>query len=160
PALRDALRDTRLGAVVTTPELAVQCPVDALLHNNPHATFARIAALLHPLPPPAPGIHPAATVHAGAVIDASAEVGPYVLVEEGVRIGARCRVGAHAILGAHVVLGAGTRLLERVTVLAGSQLGARCIVHPGAVIGSDGFGNARAGAGWVKVPQLGRVRIG
>src|SRR5690606_2885472 len=52
PALRDALRDTRLGAVVTTPELAVQCPVDALLHNNPHATFARIAALLHPLPPP------------------------------------------------------------------------------------------------------------
>ena len=39
-------------------------------------------------------------------------------------------------------------------------MGERCLVHPGAVIGSDGFGNARGESGWVKVPQLGRVVIG
>src|SRR5690606_4116018 len=104
PALLDELRGTQLGAVLTTPALATQCPVDALLHVNPHATFARIAALLHPVPPVAPGIHPTAIVHADAVVDASAVVGPYALVEEGARIAPRCRIGAHGIVGAHVTV--------------------------------------------------------
>ena len=39
-------------------------------------------------------------------------------------------------------------------------LGQRVIVHPGAVIGADGFGIAFAGDHWEKVPQLGSVRIG
>ncbi len=160
PAMRAALRGTRLGAVVIKPRHADDCPVDALLHANPHATFARIAALLHPAAPLRPGVHATATIETGAVVDASAEVGPYVLVARGARIGPRCRLGAHAIVGADAVIGADTRLHERASVLAGCSVGARCIVHPGAVIGADGFGNARDGAAWVKVPQLGRVVIG
>ena len=160
PALRAGLRDTRLGAVVIQPRHAGDCPVDALLHANPHATFARIAALLHPAAPLQPGIHATACVQAGASVDASAQVGPFALVGQDARIGPRCQVGAHAIVGAGVVLGADTRLLERSSVLAGCRIGARCIVHPGAVIGADGFGNARDGQAWVKVPQLGGVQVG
>jgi UDP-3-O-[3-hydroxymyristoyl] glucosamine N-acyltransferase len=160
PRLLTELRATRLAAVVLEPHLAAECPVNALLHTNPHATFARIASVLHPAPPAKPGIHPTASVHPFARLDPSAEIGPYVLVEEGAAIGARCQIGAHAIVGARAVLGEDTRLLARVSVLADSILGARCVVHPGAVIGSDGFGNARDGQEWVKVPQLGRVRIG
>lgn len=160
PARLPELAATRLAAVVIEPRHLDHCPVDALLHPNPHATFARIASVLHPSPPLVPGIHPTATVHSAAVVDPSAEIGPYVLVGAGALIGARCRVAAHAIVGARVVLGPDTRLLERASVLDDSLLGARCIVHPGAVVGSDGFGNARDGQHWVKVPQLGRVRIG
>ena len=160
PALLDDLEATRLGAVVITPRLAAKCPVDALLHANPHATFARIATLLHPPPPRRAGVHPTATVQAGAIVPPDAEVGPYALVGEGARLGERCRIGAHAIVGDGAVIGADSRLLERASVLAGCEVGARCIVHPGAVIGADGFGNARDGVQWVKVPQLGRVRIG
>jgi UDP-3-O-[3-hydroxymyristoyl] glucosamine N-acyltransferase len=160
PALLDALAATRLGAVVVAPRLADRCPVDALVHPAPHATFARMAAVLHPPAPAAPGIHPSAQVHPDARVDRTACVGAFSLVEEGATIGPRCHIGSHAIIGAGVVLGADTRVLERATVLAGCTLGARCIVHPGAVIGSDGFGNARDGFEWVKVPQLGAVRIG
>jgi UDP-3-O-[3-hydroxymyristoyl] glucosamine N-acyltransferase len=160
PALLPELRGTRLGAVVIEPAHAQHCPVAALLHPNPHATFARIAALLHPPPPLVPGIHPTATVHPGAVLGRDVEVGPYVLVEQGARIGDRCRLAAHAIVGAGAVLGEDTRLMERASVLAGCEVGARCIIHPGAVIGADGFGNARDRGRWVKVPQIGRVRIG
>ncbi|HZN38307.1 MAG TPA: UDP-3-O-(3-hydroxymyristoyl)glucosamine N-acyltransferase, partial [Planctomycetota bacterium] len=39
------------------------------------------------------------------------------------------------------------------------QLGNRVIVHANAVIGSDGFGYARDGTAWLKVPQLGGVVI-
>lgn len=160
PSLIDELRSTRLGAVVLAPRHAGDSPVPALLHANPHAVFARIAAWLHPAAPPVPGIHASAVVHPGAQVHATAEIGPLVVVEEGAVVGPRCRIGAQAIIGRGAVLGADTQLLERASVLAGCTLGARCIVHPGAVIGSDGFGNARDGVAWVKVPQLGAVRIG
>jgi UDP-3-O-[3-hydroxymyristoyl] glucosamine N-acyltransferase len=39
-------------------------------------------------------------------------------------------------------------------------VGDRCIVHSGVVIGADGFGFAPHGDGWVKIEQLGAVRIG
>ena len=34
-------------------------------------------------------------------------------------------------------------------------VGARAIVHSGAVIGADGFGIAREGGQWIKIPQIG-----
>jgi UDP-3-O-[3-hydroxymyristoyl] glucosamine N-acyltransferase len=57
-------------------------------------------------------------------------------------------------------VGADCRLHARVTLESGTQLGARVCLQSGAVVGSDGFGFARDGAGWTKVPQLGRVRVG
>jgi UDP-3-O-[3-hydroxymyristoyl] glucosamine N-acyltransferase len=162
PALRAELRATRLGAVILTAPLVADCPdaVGALIHSNPHAVFARIAAALYPQSPVRAGAHPAAIVHATAVVAASTEIGPFALVGPGVVVGERCRIGAHSILGDGVTLGADTQLAERVTILAGCRIGARCVVHSGAVIGSDGFGNARDGSEWVKVPQLGAVRVG
>jgi UDP-3-O-[3-hydroxymyristoyl] glucosamine N-acyltransferase len=160
PAYAAELNGTRLGAVILERALADRCPVPALIHANPHATFARMAALLHPPVPARAGIHATAVVDAGARIDASAEIGALAVVEADAVIGPQCVVGPQSFVGRHCVLGGGTRLLQRVTVAAGSVLGQRCLVHPGAVIGADGFGNAREGARWVKVPQLGRVLIG
>jgi len=160
PAYREALRATQLAAVVVDAKLAADCPTAALLHPNPHATFARIAALLHPPAPLVPGVHATASVHPDARIDASAEIGPFCCIAADVVIGPRCRIGPHGVIGAGATLGADSRLLERVTVCAGSHIGSRCVLHPGAVIGSDGFGNARDNGQWVTVPQLGGVRIG
>jgi UDP-3-O-[3-hydroxymyristoyl] glucosamine N-acyltransferase len=81
-------------------------------------------------------------------------------VEAGAVIGSRCLVGPHCHVGPGSSLGEDTRLVQRVTLGARVVLGARCLVHPGAVVGSDGFGNARDGQRWVKVPQLGGVVIG
>jgi UDP-3-O-[3-hydroxymyristoyl] glucosamine N-acyltransferase len=115
---------------------------------------------LHAAAPVLSGVHPTALVHGHAQVAPSAEVGPFAVVEAGAVVGECCRIGAHAVLGAGAALGADTCLAARAVVLAGCRLGARCMVHPGAVIGSDGFGNARDGVEWVKVPQVGAVRIG
>ena len=53
-----------------------------------------------------------------------------------------------------------TRSAPRVTLLDGVRIGARCIVHPGAVIGADGFGFAPERGTWHKIPQVGSVVIG
>jgi len=59
-----------------------------------------------------------------------------------------------------VRVGPGTRLHPRVTIYAGCSVGARCIVHSGVVVGADGFGMAREADRWIKIPQVGAVRIG
>jgi UDP-3-O-[3-hydroxymyristoyl] glucosamine N-acyltransferase len=47
-----------------------------------------------------------------------------------------------------------------VTVYDRCTIGPRSIVHSGAVIGADGFGMAEEAGRWLKIPQIGRVRIG
>jgi UDP-3-O-[3-hydroxymyristoyl] glucosamine N-acyltransferase len=57
-------------------------------------------------------------------------------------------------------IGAGTVLASRVTVGEDCRIGARCILHPGVVIGADGFGFAPHEGRWEKIEQLGAVQIG
>ena len=87
-------------------------------------------------------------VHASAVVDATAEIA------DSAYIGPQC------VIGAGVKIGANTVLTSRVTVADGCELGARCLLHPGVVIGADGFGFAHEAGQWVKIEQLGRVRVG
>ncbi|MEN9705907.1 MAG: hypothetical protein RLZZ393_1786 [Pseudomonadota bacterium] len=159
-AYREELRATRVAAVIVDPRLAADSPVPALVCRNPHATFARVAALLHPEPSLPAGIHPSAVVDAAARVDPSAHVGPLALIEAGAEVGPRAVVGPHCVVGRGARLAEDVRLVARVTVCHGVIIGPRTILHPGVVVGSDGFGNARDGAAWVKVPQVGGVRIG
>jgi len=99
-------------------------------------------------------------VDGSATIDAAAEIGAFVVIGAGASVGAGAAIGSHCVLGEGVAVGAGTRLHPRVTIYPGCRLGARCIVHSGVVIGADGFGMARDSGRWVKIPQVGRVRIG
>jgi UDP-3-O-[3-hydroxymyristoyl] glucosamine N-acyltransferase len=57
-------------------------------------------------------------------------------------------------------VGADTVLRSRVTLGEDCVIGARCVVHSGVVIGADGFGFAQEQGAWVKIEQLGAVRIG
>jgi UDP-3-O-[3-hydroxymyristoyl] glucosamine N-acyltransferase len=57
-------------------------------------------------------------------------------------------------------LGAESVLKSRVTLGENCVVGERCLIHPGVVIGADGFGFAPDGDRWEKIEQLGSVRIG
>jgi UDP-3-O-[3-hydroxymyristoyl] glucosamine N-acyltransferase len=160
PRYRRFLPQTKAGAVVLDAKLAAECPVAALIAKNPYAIYAHIATLLHPAPPVVPGRHASAIVDPSAVIDPSASVGPLAVIGARARIGARCAIGPGCVLLDDVTLGADTRLVANVTLCNSVVLGERCLLHPGVVIGGDGFGLAPADGEWVKVPQIGGVRIG
>ena len=160
PKYVSQLRETRAAAVILDAKSASQSPVAVLVAANPHATFARVATLLHPDPPLNPGIHPRASVAASAQIEASAEISAQACVGERARIGARCFIGPGSVVERDAVIGDDTRLLARVFIGHRVQLGARCTVQPGAVIGGDGFGFAPEKGAWVKVPQVGTVVVG
>jgi UDP-3-O-[3-hydroxymyristoyl] glucosamine N-acyltransferase len=160
PRLAPQLSAVRATAVVLEAHSAAACPVAALITPNPHALFARIADLIHPAPPLRPGIHPTALIDARARIDEGCEIGPFAIIGPDADIGARCLIGPACLIGQGVRLGADCRLLGRVTLEHGVRIGARVLIHAGAVIGADGFGLAREGERWLKVPQVGSVRIG
>ena len=160
PRYRPQLAETHAAAVVLSGRDAAGCPASLLLCANPYATYARIATLLHPPPPPAPGVHPTALIAAGARIDPSAEIGAYSSIAAGVSVGARALVGPHCQLAAGVTLAEDVRLIARVTLGQGVRVGARSVLQPGVVIGADGFGFAPEKGTWLKVPQVGSVRLG
>lgn len=160
PKYRKFLADTRAAAVILDPKLAADCPVATLLSPNPYALYARIATLLHPEPRFEPGVHARAAVDAEAAVDPSASVAAGAVIERGARIGARARIGPGSVVMEGATVGEDTRLAAHVTLYRGVSIGARCLLHAGVVIGADGFGLAPDRAGWVKVPQLGSVRVG
>lgn len=160
PRYARALAATRAAAVVVDSASAAASPVPCLVSNNPYATYARIAAYLFPPVPVAPGIHPSAVVDRTARIDPTAHVGACAVIEAGAQLGARSFVGPHCFVGAGVILGEDVRLVARVSLGERVLLGSRIVIHPGAVLGADGFGFAPDRGTFVKVPQLGGVRIG
>lgn len=106
-------------------------------------------------------------VSSTAIVDPSASVGPDVRIGPFVTIGAGAVIGSGTVLHAGVSIGAGVRLGERcelharVVVMDRCVIGDRVVMHPGVVIGADGFGYIPApdGRGVIKVPHAGIVVI-
>jgi UDP-3-O-[3-hydroxymyristoyl] glucosamine N-acyltransferase len=143
---REQLAQCRAACVIVGPEMQAEamargaCVVTA----QPYLYFARLTQLWrrHISVVPSPGIHPTAVVDPLATVDPLAVIGPLCVIEQG------ARVGAYTVLKA------------RVMVAENCLIGDRCLLHPGVVIGADGFGFAPHEGGWEKIEQLGAVRIG
>jgi UDP-3-O-[3-hydroxymyristoyl] glucosamine N-acyltransferase len=157
---RRLLEVTKATAVLVSTADAELCPVAALIHPNPYLAYARIATLMHPEARYEPGVHPSAVVGRRAHIASSASVGALAVVEDEVEVGERASIGPGCIVQRGARIGADSVLVSRVNLYPGVSLGERCILHAGAVVGADGFGFAPNGGSWVKVPQVGSVRIG
>lgn len=157
---RRQLADTGAGAVIIGQTESRHFAGDRLVVDDPHAAFARVAALFEHRPARPPGIHPSAVVDPEAEVADSAHVGPLCSIGARSRIGAGAMIGPGCMIGEDCEIGPGCELVARVTLVCRVVLGKRVLIHPGAVLGADGFGMAMADGRWLKVPQLGGVRIG
>lgn len=158
PKYAAQLAATRASAVIVATNVA-ELPIATLRAPNPYLAFAEVLTLFHrPLAPP-PGIHPSAVVAPSARIAEPASIGAYAVIGDDVVIGAGATIHPHVTIypGVHVgrdfVAHAGVVVREHV------RLGDRVVLHPGVVIGADGFGFAPSPAGAVKIPQAGTVIV-
>jgi UDP-3-O-[3-hydroxymyristoyl] glucosamine N-acyltransferase len=157
---RAQLAATRASAAIVTPAMAGATTLPKLLDRNPYASYAKVAAILHPTPAVVAGVHPSAIIEPGAKVAPSAAIGPHAVIGAMAVIGARARVGAGSVVGAGASIGDDVTLHANVTIYEHCVVGPRSILHSGAVIGADGFGMAEENGRWVKIPQLGRVVLG
>ena len=158
------LATTQAAAIIVTPALQVQAAARgaSIVTSDPYLYFARLTQWWRREHEPrrASGIHPTACVDPAACLGRDVDVGPLAVIAAGARIGDGVRIGAHGFVGEGAQIGAATRLHPRVTVGERCVIGERCILHPGVVIGADGFGFAPHQGQWIKIEQLGAVRIG
>lgn len=160
PRYAQYLPSTRATAVILGEDSLAECPAPALVCENPYLAYARAADFFIEAPVIEPGIHASACVENDAVIHESVSIGPHCIIENQVSIGANTVLGAGCFVGRQTSIGEDCRLHAKVTVCHDVSIGARVVLHPGVVAGSDGFGIARDGERWCKVPQLGGVCIG
>ena len=156
---RPQLLKTRASAVILEDEFLSACPVAALTMSNPYLGYARVAALLAPKLPVPLGIHASAYISDSASVDAGASIGPQSVVEDHAHVGARSQIGPGCVVETGATIGEDCVVKANVTICHGVRIGNRVLVHPGVVIGADGFGIANDGGVWVKVPQLGAVVV-
>jgi UDP-3-O-[3-hydroxymyristoyl] glucosamine N-acyltransferase len=160
PKFRKQLAATQAAAVVLRRDDVGDSPTASLVSDNPYADYARMAAVIHPPPRYAPGIDASAVIAESAEISRSAHVAANVCIGDRTTIGDNAYIGPGSVIGPDCIVHGDCRLIANVTLVRKVALGRRGILHPGVVIGADGFGNAMTPGGWVKVPQLGGVRIG
>jgi UDP-3-O-[3-hydroxymyristoyl] glucosamine N-acyltransferase len=158
PRYRRQLRSTEASAVIVPPEFSGDTALPRIIHDNAYACYARVAALLNPPAKRPPGIHPSAVVH-GAVPE-TARIGENVVIGENAIIGENVTLYPGCVIGDGVSIGDDSVLYPNVVVYHDCVIGRRAVVQAGAIIGSDGFGFAREGERWIKIPQIGRVLIG
>ncbi len=158
---RNLLASTQASAVIVRPEDAADCPVVALVVDDPYLGFAQASACFAvPISLPA-GVHASAiigehcSIHPGARIGANVVIGNNTVVHDEVTVHAGASIGERCILAQGVTLHANSTLYSDVS------LGAATTIHSAAVIGAPGFGFAPDARGHLhEIEQLGGVTIG
>ena len=128
--------------------------------DNAYLAFLKILRLFHP------GVSTLESgIHSTAVIDSSSQLGENVSIGAYVAIGKNCRIGNNVklypcvVLSDDVEIGEDSILYPNTTVREQVKIGKNVIIHNGTVVGSDGFGFAREGQIYHKIPQVGTVVI-
>ena len=160
PKYVDELTQTQAQAVIVAPDMAAQCPCHALVMENPYLGFAKAAQLFDDTPQLERRVHGSAVVDETAQVASDVAIGANVVIGRGVVIEAGVVIHPGCVISDGVTIGAGTILKANVTVYHNVRIGKHCIIHSGAVIGSDGFGLANDQGKWVKIAQLGGVTLG
>jgi UDP-3-O-[3-hydroxymyristoyl] glucosamine N-acyltransferase len=159
-AFKKQLPSTKAAVVITRAADAQDAATAVLINDNPYACYARMAAVICPGAIIEPGVHSSAVIAASAKVAKTSHVAANAVIEAGATIGENSYIGPGAVVGPDCVIGNDCRLNANVTFVRNVTIGDRCIFHSGSVVGADGFGNAMTAEGWIKVPQLGGVRIG
>lgn len=154
------LKTTKAGVVVMAPEAGIAYDGAQLICDDPYVAFAKIAHLFDLQNNQVSGIHETAIIAESAVIEQDVGIGPYCVVGENTLVKSGTVLETRVSIAHNCVIGTDCVIKPHVVIAHGTQIGNRVMIHPGAVIGADGFGLARDKSGWIKVPQLGAVKIG
>jgi UDP-3-O-[3-hydroxymyristoyl] glucosamine N-acyltransferase len=149
---------SRAGAFIVPRGAGVQGR-DSIEADWPQAAFANALRLFYPRRRPEAGIAPTAVIGSGLECGEAVSIGAGTVIGDGVTLGPGVILHPCVVLGDGVSVGAGSEIFSHVTILAGCRIGERVRIQSGTVIGSDGFGYAREGDRYIKIPHRGIVQV-
>lgn len=154
------LKTTRAGAVVLKNLPEVTTSLNCIVVENPQLAFVKIAEKFDSKPAQKASISERSGIHGTAIIGEDVFIGDFVTVGENTRIESNVYIGDGTHIENNCFVGKGTILYQNIVVRNGTKIGEGCRIHPGVVIGADGFGLVKEGDSWKRIPQLGNVNIG
>jgi len=156
----DSLKNSAASAVILKSTWLSDCHIAALVTDNPRLAFAKAVILLNPDDRVQSGISDSAIVSEDASVSSTVILDEHVVVQSGCHLADNVCLGAGCVIGKNVSIGKNTVIHANVTIHKNTTIGEGCIIHSGVVIGTDGFGFIKDGEAYLKIPQLGNVRIG
>jgi UDP-3-O-[3-hydroxymyristoyl] glucosamine N-acyltransferase len=160
PRYTSFVKATKASAVIVPEDKAGLKGPNLLVVKDPYMAFAAMLKLFRPTVMPPAGVHPKAEVNRKAVLGKGVSIQPFAFIDEGAKLGDNVLIFPGVYVGRGVEIGDDTVIYSNVSVREGSIIGKRVIIHCNSVIGSDGFGYAKEGARYHKIPQTGIVKIG
>lgn len=183
PKYAEALKSGAIAMLAPGMDPSVYGLRAAVFAPRPRLAMAGLTKAFDAGPDIAAGIHPSAVIDPSVQIGEGAAIGPFVVIGKHVRIGANVRIAAGVTIGNNTTIGDDAVILQKAHIAHGVEIGDRFILHPGAIIGSDGFSfvtevasgveQVRSNPGqreennapeadrhWHRIHSLGSVRIG
>ncbi len=156
------LTDSKAGIILISSGLANE-PVGEktfIVCKDVDAAFAEMVKYFAPEPPQYPeGVQPGAVVATSAKIGTGVHIGSNAVIGADVVIGDNTIIGAGCFVGEKTTIGSDCLIAPNVTIMHHCKLGNKIILHPGVIIGGDGFGFQMTKQGIFKIPQTGIVQI-
>ena len=142
------------------PEKPLPATLTLIRVPNAYTALAQLLTLVNEAKTKKQGIEIPSFISPSAQIpEKNVYIGAFAYIGENVQLGENTAVYPNSYIGDNVVIGENTILYAGVKIYEGCKIGSNCIIHAGAVIGADGFGFAKEGETYKKIPQLGNVEI-
>jgi UDP-3-O-[3-hydroxymyristoyl] glucosamine N-acyltransferase len=155
--VRKAL-ESKAGALIVPPKLRdINKPL--IITDNPYLAFAKILSLFAPEPRIPMGVSSKAHIGAEVKLGDRVSIQPNAYLGDSAVLGDRVILHGGVYVGSEVCIGHDSVIYPNVTILDRCIIGNRVTIHSGTVVGSDGFGFARDGSSYFKIPQVGTVQI-
>jgi len=126
---------------------------------NPYLAYAKVQTFFTFQPYSPKGIDPRAYIGQKVKMGRDVSIYPFTYIGDGCHIADRVVIHPGVYIGESVQIGEESILYPNVVIMDRCFVGKRVLIHPGTVIGSDGFGFARDGAHYIKIPQMGIVQV-
>jgi len=153
--------DTKASAIIVKPEFdKSRGDITYIEVDNPNSAFFQIVEKYFKPDFNLSGIDSTASVDKSAIIGNNVALGKNVVVSAGCIIGDNVKIYHNTVLLEDVEIGDDTLLFQNISIREKCRIGKRVIIHPGTVIGSDGFGYTNDSKGvYHKISQIGNVIV-
>ena len=151
------LINSNAGAVIVDENLKNHCSTNILLVKNVYLAYSILTHKFKYLQ----NINHLRSGSDIVALFTDIDISQNCIIGKNVTIGRNSSIGPHCVIEDNVNIGINSRIEPNVIIHKGSQIGENCVISAGAIIGSEGFGNARdENKKWHAIAHLGSVIIG
>jgi len=128
--------------------------------NNARLAYIKAINIFYPQEPVKGNISKNSSVSLSAKLGKDVCIEDFVVIKEGTQVGDDTSIGPGSFIGANCIIGKNVRIFSDVSIYDETIIGDNTIIHSGVVIGADGFGYIEDNGKVIKIPQIGKVKIG